>query len=221
MIVLGGGSYGHQAAYQYGYGEDNTPKSRLIDGIGPIRQNMNELATEVSRILDNAGTRTIVMPPFTHTIMKDGHISTYSTDIIRRSLDSKYTVLTHGDVCFDETRGASILSGDTIIVHLARQLGARRVLIGTNVDGVFEEDPAENPDAKHIPIINWANKDEVLHSAGPSSATDVTGGMNRKIIELLEIAKTDIDIHIFNLTVSGRLKSLLHDQDTICTTVTA
>ena len=182
---------------------------------------MNKLATEVSQILEDTGTRTIVIPPFTHVIMKDGHILSYSTDIIRRSLDSKYTVLTHGDVCFDEVRGASILSGDTIIVHLARKLNARRILIGTNVDGVFDKNPIEYPEAKLIPIINWANKDDVLHSAGPSSATDVTGGMNRKINELLEIAKTEIDIHIFNLTVSGRLKSLLDDKETICTTVTA
>jgi isopentenyl phosphate kinase len=221
VIVLGGGSYGHQVAYQYGYGEEDTAKSRLLDGIGPIRQKMNELATEVSQILDEKGTKTLVIPPFTHVIMKDGHISTYSTDIIRRSLDSKYTVLTHGDVCFDEVLGASILSGDTIIVHLAKQLGARRILIGTNVDGVFDKNPAEYPDAKHIPIINWANKDKVLSSAGPSSTTDVTGGMNRKIIELLEIAKTEIDIYIFNLTVIGRLKSLLQGQETVCTTVTA
>ncbi len=220
VIVLGGGSYGHQPAHLYGYGNDKTPRNKLLDGIGPIHKNMIDLSIQVADTLNRYKIRTVVFSPFTHVIMHDGAVSAYPTELIKRSLKSEYTVLTHGDVCLDEVRGASILSGDTIIVHLAKSIGARRVLIGTNVDGVMEQNPTINPAAKYIPIISHTNMNEVLHSAGPSDTTDVTGGMHRKITELLELAKTNTAIHIFNLSVPGRLKALLQGHDTICTTIT-
>ena len=76
-----------------------------------------------------------------------------------------------------------------------------------------------NPSAKHIPVIDHTNREDVLRKTGPSKNTDVTGGMSRKLNELLELAKQDIDIVIFNLTVPGRLTSLLSGESATCTRI--
>jgi isopentenyl phosphate kinase len=218
ILVLGGGSFGHQTAHKYGYGKKSTPKEMLLKGIGPIRENMTELSTFVSEEFTKGGIRSVVLPPFTHVILDNAKISSYPTDILKESLNSGYRVITHGDVCFDKKLGASILSGDTIIVYLAEILQAKRLLIGTNVDGVLEQNPAVTLNPKLIPIIDQSNKRDVLQLAGDSNSTDVTGGMLKKITELLNLAEKSIDIYIFNLTIPGRLNSLLNGKSTICTT---
>jgi isopentenyl phosphate kinase len=219
ILVLGGGAHGHQAAHSYGFGSPTTEKERLLLGIPHIRHNMSILAMEIESALSDKGIPAVVIPPFTVSILKDNTIQTLSTTIMERVLESGSVVLTHGDVCFDEEKGASILSGDTIAVYLAKTLDVKSVYIGTDVDGVLDDDPSTNPSAKHIPVINHTNKDEILKMTGPSKNTDVTGGMSKKVTELLELAKHDVDVVIFNLTVPGRLASLLSGKSTICTRI--
>ncbi|MFW9925187.1 MAG: isopentenyl phosphate kinase [Candidatus Thorarchaeota archaeon] len=221
LIVLGGGAHGHQAAQEFGYSNHNTPVSTLLSGIPKIRHNMSELSLEIETILESRGIPAVVISPFSIALLNDGRIDSFSLNTIIQSINAGLTVITHGDVCYDTKRGASILSGDTILSYLAKQLNAKSVLVGTNVDGVLNDNPNVNPDAAIIPIINESNKAEVLRIAGPSKSTDVTGGMGRKILDLLEISSLGIDVTIFNLTSPGRLKSLLNDEPVLCTQIIA
>ncbi|MHA2143752.1 MAG: hypothetical protein ACXADD_19925, partial [Candidatus Thorarchaeota archaeon] len=56
-----------------------------------------------------------------------------------------------------------------------------------------------------------------LSSTGPSRATDITGGMYRKLEELLSLARLEIETAIFNLGVPNRLKDILDGKDILCT----
>jgi isopentenyl phosphate kinase len=219
IIVLGGGAHGHQAAHRHGFGNPDTPSKDLLAGISDIRHNMSILAMRVEEEMRQQGIRSVVFSPFTFVSLKDNLIDSFPTDLIKRTLETGASVIIHGDVCFDETKSVSILSGDTIAVYLARKLSARAVLIGTDVDGVLKENPKSNPDAKLIPIINRSDKKQILAHVGPSSSTDVTGGMAKKIDELLELSNRDIEIAIFNLLVTGRLTNLLQGKPTICTKI--
>ena len=219
VIVLGGGAHGHQAAYSHGFANPESPKELLLKGIPPIRHNMSTLATSVETSLNKEGIPTIVIPPFASVTLRNGLIHDFPTNIIRKSLDSGLVVITHGDVCFDEETSASILSGDTIAVYLAKKLNAETILIGTDVDGVMNDNPKLNPSAKHIPIINQENKETILSKTGPSTNTDVTGGMSKKLSELLEISTQNREIIIFNLVVPDRLRLLLQNESTICTRI--
>lgn len=219
IIILGGGAYGHQAAHAYGYGNPTTPSSQLLKGVPHVRHNMSTLALEVESILSNTGIPGVVISPFTAVWLKDGKITDFPLSLIQKSLDSDLVVISHGDVCFDAIKGASILSGDTIAVHLARELSAAALYLGTDVDGVLEDDPRHNPQAKLIPLISNSNKDEVLKRSGPSSATDVTGGMTKKISELITLSSSGTEIAIFNLTVPNRLSDLILGKPTPCTRI--
>lgn len=219
VIVLGGGAHGHQAAHQFGFGDPTTPHERLLAGIPAIRHNMTTLSLQIEHIMQNAGVPTAVFSPFSFVLLHDGSVSTFPTELIQRAVRSGITVVTHGDVCFDDVRGASILSGDTILVHLAKTLDAESVFIGSDVDGVFEADPRDNPNAKLIPIINESNIDRVVRGASSSKATDVTGGMAAKLAELAQLAGKRREIAIFNLSVPGRLEALLSRKPVICTKI--
>ncbi|MHA2423434.1 MAG: isopentenyl phosphate kinase [Candidatus Thorarchaeota archaeon] len=219
IIILGGGAHGHQAAHSHGFADPKSPKELLLKGVPPIRHNMAILSSSVETSLNKEGIPAIVLSPFSSVTLKGGLIHTYPTEIIKKSLDNGLVVVTHGDVCFDEESTVSILSGDTIAVYLAEQMNAKSILIGTDVDGVMDDNPKLNPSAKHIPEINQDNMAVILSITGPSTNTDVTGGMSKKLSELLEIAKQDREIIIFNLTVPNRLKSLLKNESTICTRI--
>jgi isopentenyl phosphate kinase len=219
IIVLGGGSYGHQTAHAYGFADISTSPERRLAGVPLIRHNMTLLSLEVEEAVRNEDISAVVMPPFSFVTMKDGQIQKFSTEGIRTAIESGLTVIIHGDVCFDETRGASIISGDTIVVHLAKDLHAKNVFVGTDVDGVMTENPMDSPDAKVISMIDIHNKATVMTNTGPSGSVDVTGGMTRKITDLFELAGHNTKIAIFNLLVPGRLEKLLAGEQVICTTL--
>jgi len=160
-----------------------------------------------------------VIPPFPLASLTDGKIENFPLEVIKKTLNSGHAVITHGDVCYDSIRGASILSGDTIMTYLATQLKASSVFVGTDVDGVLDANPNENPNAKIIPIISENNKEEALRVAGPSNSTDVTGGMAKKIHDLFLISQLGIEVVIFNLSAPGRLKGLLKGDQIICTRI--
>jgi isopentenyl phosphate kinase len=217
IVVLGGGAHGHQAAHKHGFGNPNSSPEELLAGIPDIHHNMSILATRVEDEMNRHNIPSVVFSPFSFVTLQDNLIEDFPTAIIKRTLESRTAVIIHGDVCFDLNKSVSILSGDTIAVYLAEKLVAKAVFIGTNVDGVLEENPQINPKAQHIPLINRSNINQILSHTGPSSTTDVTGGMAKKISELLAISNQNMDIAIFNLLVPGRLTDLLKMNPTICT----
>ncbi|UCH03874.1 MAG: isopentenyl phosphate kinase family protein [Candidatus Thorarchaeota archaeon] len=219
IVVLGGGAHGHQAAHKHGFGKSSTTREILLEGVSPIRHSMTVLSLEIEQVLNGEGVQAVVLPPFTMATLQNRKIADFPTEMIQRSLDSGLVALTHGDVCFDNILGASILSGDTIAVYLAKEMKAKALYIGTDVDGVLEDDPRINPNTKHIEVLDTSTWDAIVAKTGPSSATDVTGGMKKKLDEISILAGLGIDIAIFNLGVSNRLSSLLSGTSTLCTRI--
>ena len=219
IVVLGGGAHGHQAAHKHGFGSPDTNPEKLLAGIPEIRHNMSLLASRVEEELNKQGIPGVVFSPFMFATLHNNVIDNFPTEIIEETLNADIAVIIHGDVCIDKTKSTSILSGDTIAKYLAEELKPKAVFIGTNVDGVMDANPETNPDAKPIPLINNSNKNRILALTGPSSSTDVTGGMTKKITELLDLANHDVDVIIFNLLVAGRLTALFGNESVLCTRI--
>jgi len=170
---------------------------------------MTLLALQAEQALSESGRPAVVIPPFCIARMQNGRILTFDSAVLSDILETGLTIVTHGDVCIDTVRGASILSGDSILTYLTQKLQPDEALIGTDVDGVFDSNPHTNPTARLIPLIEPSNRDQTLAATGPSKSTDVTGGMEKKVLELLELHDVRSRIIIFNLSTSGRLRSLL------------
>ncbi|NHI83238.1 MAG: hypothetical protein EAX81_02900 [Candidatus Thorarchaeota archaeon] len=219
ILVLGGGAHGHQAAHSYGYSDVSTDKRQLIRGIPHIRHNMSILSLEVESILKANNLQSVILSPFSLVLLNDRIIESFAITSIQRTIDSGIIVILHGDVCFDNILGASILSGDTIAAYLAKRLKANALYMGTDVDGIFEGDPHLDSSAKLVPLIDQSNKEQILRMAGPSSATDVTGGMTKKLQELFWLSNSGIDIAIFNLQKKDVLSGLLRGRKVLCTRI--
>ena len=219
VVIHGGGAYGHQAAAQYGYQTPGSSPDQKMKGVPEIRRNMSKLAFDVQSALFEADLKPVVFPPFTWISLDGGEIVSYYHEPLERSLRANLTVITHGDVCFDRKSGATILSGDTLAAWMALRFGAERVLVGTNVDGVFHDDPHKNPYAELMPVIDSHDASAALGKVGPSRDTDVTGGMAKKLTDLLTAAREGVEVIIFNLTVPGRLRNLLKGRSELCTRI--
>ena len=96
--------------------------------------------------------------------------------------------------------GIPNFSTDTTMVQRAIELKIDLVLKGTKVDGIYDKDPKDNPDAqliKELTYMEYLNK-----KLGIIDATAVTQAMNEKI-----------KIRIFNFFVKGNLRRVLREED--------
>ncbi len=113
------------------------------DQIGMLATVMNCLY--VSEIFRGAGLRTQVMTPFvcgafTELFSKDRAVECFEDGII---------------VFFAGGTGHPYFSTDTGIVLRAVEVDADMILMAKNVDGVYDSDPAKNPDAKRFDRLTY------------------------------------------------------------------
>jgi isopentenyl phosphate kinase len=110
-----------------------------------------------------------------------------ATEAVEGMRAGGFVPVLHGDVVVHAGAGATVLSGDELVVALAARLGADRVGVCSSVPGILDggEVVAE--------IRDWDAAAAVL---GESDATDVTGGMAAKVRELLAL---DAPASVFGL----------------------
>lgn len=128
-IVIGGGNFWR--------GRTGTEIDRVkSDQIGMLATVMN--CIYVSEVFRGAGMMTSVLTPFEIGGM---------TKLFSKDRASKYFAH-HMVVFFAGGTGHPYFSTDTGVVLRAIEVDADCILMAKNVDGVYDSDPSENPDAK-------------------------------------------------------------------------
>jgi isopentenyl phosphate kinase len=90
-------------------------------------------------------------------------------------------------------------------------------VIATDVSGIFDGDPKKNKDAKLVKEITKTNIGKIAVSG--SRGVDVTGGMKRKVSELLEVAELGITSQVVSGVKAGELKAALLGNEELGTTI--
>lgn len=175
-LVHGGGSFGHHHAATHAV--SSTDGSRDATALVEIHRAMGELNDVVVSRLHAAGVPAVPVRPFSVARRSSAGLDLPSAQIATM-LDEGFVPVLHGDVVVHEGLGGTILSGDDIVVALARSLAADRVGLCSTVPGVLDSSE------QVIPEIT-AYEDVAQHLGG-SDATDVTGGMAGKVRTLLEL----------------------------------
>jgi isopentenyl phosphate kinase len=126
--------------------------------------------------------------------------------------------LVYGDVALDRTLGGTIVSTEQVLAYLAQKLHPQRMILVSDVDGVFAGDPRLNPSAERVPEINRENWRAVQALLSGSRATDVTGGMRTKVEEMVLLAQQlpGLTVQILSAEHPGTLARALsapHDQE--------
>ena len=207
VIVHGAGPFGHKMVVDYGIANGVKTK-RQIEGVAATHDSMETLDKAVVGALLAEKIPAITLQPSAMILQENKKIVEFDLSPVLDFLGIGLVPVLYGDIVPDKALGASVVSGDAIISYLAKELGADKIFLGTDVDGIFDSDPRKNKKARLIGEINDSNFGEALKKASGSSVTDVTQGMKGKLLEIRGKIRGRECI-VFNLEKKGNLLKLL------------
>jgi glutamate 5-kinase len=108
-------------------------------------------------------------------------------------------------VAVDEIR---VGDNDTLAAEVAHLVDADLLVILSDIDGLFTEDPRKNPSAQLIPLITDIN-DDIERRAGVSSTFGGTGGMATKVRAAKKVGEYGVPTLIVNGQTAGLLPRIL------------
>ena len=209
ILIHGGGSYAHPFVAESGLGKGLRNRSQLRS-ISETEFYLGQLTRIICASLLLRGKLPVPFHPISFVTFDNGKVKRIMLDPIRKALQSRLIPLLHGDLVFDESRGIGVFSGDRIASLVGLRLGASRVLLGSDVDGVYSRNPKTFPSATLIAEVTSENFRSVLRaSRGPSG--DATGGMGEKVRQALQLAKKGCECYIFNLKEKSALRRILEE----------
>jgi isopentenyl phosphate kinase len=212
IIVHGAGSYGHPVVERTGIHRGlSDEESRLAMGEAQRLQYL--LCAEVAARLLDAGLPVFPVQASASAILEHGKLVHWGHQGIEGLMTEGLVPLLYGVPAVDRARGCAILSGDVIATNVAAQFDIPLLVHATLTDGVFEADPATDPQAPRIARIDRHNWGAVRPLVGTSAATDVTGGMAAKIQTLLDLAQTGLHSRIVSAQIPGRITDAIQGRD--------
>lgn len=178
ILVHGGGSFGHYHADRHGVSASVGTQDAAA--VREIHQAMTTLNASVLAALADADVPAVPVRPLSGCARDATGDLSYALSPVETLLGEGFLPVLHGDVVAHTGAGATILSGDELVVRLADGLDADRVGLCAGVPGVLdrEGDVIDRIDAY----------DDVAATLGTSEDTDVTGGMAGKVEALLGLA---------------------------------
>lgn len=132
-------------------------------------------------------------------------------DEVQKKLDlGKIPVFLPSDLFLnrDPLENSWDVTSDSIAVYIAGQLGICKVVLLTDVDGVYTSDPKQHPDAK---LIEKISAKELLTHVERSS-------VDKFLPKLL--MQTQMECYVVNGLFPERLEAILENRKTICTLIT-
>lgn len=218
ILVHGGGSFGHPVAFEYEINSGYQDKGQII-GYSKTHQAMERLNSRVIDALISADIPAVAMQTSACTVVENNEIVSMELRNIKKILELGISPTLYGDCVPDLERGMTILSGDQIVAFLAEKLEADKVILGTDIDGVFTGNPKEDKNAELIPKITPENWKKISSHIDFSYSNDVTGGMENKVEALLDLAKKGISSKIVNATKPGILKEAIRTDKKVGTII--
>jgi len=208
VLVHGGGSFGHPLAEQYGIKEGYKDSSQIM-GFSKTHQAMTKLNKLIVDSLINHNIPAVGVQPSSCIVTKAGRIQSMDEKPLKRMLEMGFVPVLYGDAVPDAKLGFTVLSGDQLVSALATKLNAQRIIVGVDVDGLFDADPKIKKTAKKLSHLSLGELKQLQGNVGKSTACDVTGGMFGKIAELLPALEKGISVTIVNATKPGRIYKAL------------
>jgi len=218
VVVHGGGSFGHTVAFKYNIAKGYEGERQLM-GFSLTHRAMEKLNAHVIDALQKAGLPSVAIQPSACAVVRDGRIESMELTPVRKFLELGIIPVLYGDAVPDLSRGMSILSGDQLVVYLARELRASHVILGVDVDGVYTADPKVRGNARLVRMITPTSWRDVVKSIGAAGGPDVTGGMANKVEELLRLAESGIEAEIVNAAKPDILKRAILGERGLGTTI--
>ncbi len=211
LIGHGGGSFPHPIAKSFrtieGFIHGNS-----VRGFALCQNAASTLNRIMVDLLVEYGINAVSIQTSACCIAENGEISDFFSEPIRTSINNGIIPVVFGDCIFDTVRGCTVVSTEQIFTRLSKDIPPSRVLIFELVGGVYTADPQRDKEAKLIPEITAENFNTVESYLGESYSVDVTGGMLKKVRELLKIAKCGIECEILSGEPGNIKKALMGER---------
>ena len=212
IIVHGAGSFGHPPAKKYKIGEafdeSEYPQKRI--GFCETQNAVKKLNMLICEEFINEGLPVIAIPASSFMTATNKRITQGNLDAFKRYLNKGFIPVIYGDVVLDDELEICVISGDQLIQYLAMNLNPDRVILATDVDGVYNKNPKTHDDAIFFEKFSSL---EDLDTLEGTTNVDVTGGMVGKIKELLYLADLGIESKIINAEVEDNIFKVLENKD--------
>lgn len=221
VIGHGSGSFGHVAASEYHTRDGFFPRpSPLIHrerdkteehywkGFAEVWYQASALNRFVMKALHKMKIPAIALPPSANVIASDGKVSIWETTSISMALAARLVPVIYGDVTFDEIRGGTILSTEDLFGHLVRALHPQRILLAGLEAAVWEDFPERT---RKVETITRDTFTQVSEGIGKADGADVTGGMESKVMQMLDLVQQnpELRIQIFSGAEPGNIQRAL------------
>ncbi len=159
------------------------------------------------------GLPAVAVPGSALAICHDGQVAQVRWGLVADLLTAGLLPVVYGDVAPDAARGLAIASTEPLLAALAAALHPGRIVLATDVDGVYPIDPHLEPTAVPIPIIAPADAErlEAMLGGARSGTVDVTGGMASKVRVMLDLVarQPDLDVRIVSGLRPGAVSAAL------------
>lgn len=190
LLGHGSGSFGHVAAKEYGTRDGLSPRSKDFNpywyGFTEVWHEARALNVHVMDALREAGIPSMALPASASVIAQNGKVAAWDVEPVRRALLNGILPVVYGDVIFDAVRGGTILSTEDLFMYLARELRPQRVLLAGLEDGIYADFPARKQKVGRVTPQSFS---KLTASIGASAGTDVTGGMDSKVRQMLALVE--------------------------------
>lgn len=146
---------------------------------------------------------------FLSDITPNSYVS-YALEDISTTAKGKLPILLPSQLMFheDPLEHSWDVTSDTIAAYIAGLLEAEKLILVTDVDGIFSEDPKKSPDNK---LFDELPAKELL---GWNKRTSVDKTLPKTLLQ------TNLDCYVVNGRHPERIKLILKNKKTVCTHVT-
>lgn len=209
QIVLGhgSGSFGHTSGKKHGTIDGVDSKEGWL-GFAEVWFDASILNKIVLDSLVEAGLPAIAFPPSSSVTSQDRIIISWNLNPLQSALREGLIPVVFGDVVFDSVRGGTILSTEDLFTHIALQLKPNRILLAGIDPGVWKDFPVCTSLLKEITPADLLPLQEKIQQ---SQAPDVTGGMETKVEQMLQLIKKlpALEVVIFSGEEPGNIQNSL------------
>ncbi len=206
VLGHGSGSFGHVVASRYGT-RKGVRGPEAWQGFAEVA----DAAAQLNRIVVAAflveGVPVISLAPSALGLSEKGDLIEFDVRPVQAALKAGLVPLLYGDVGFDSAQGGTILSTEDVFSFMAAEMGPSRILLASDVPGVFGPDSS----TKVVSVITPATFPNLSADIAGARSTDVTGGMAAKVTAMLKLVQKHprIVVHILSGKTPGLIQRAL------------
>jgi len=193
IIGHGSGSFGHFAASRANTikGVHTLDEWKAFAQVSNVAAELNGLVVDV---LQSAGLPVWGIQPSASLLARDGEVESMSITPLLTALERGLIPVVYGDASLDSVKGGTIISTEKLFFYLSSVMSVDRIFLLGEVAGVYDGS------GETIHVITQSNYAFLVASFGGSAGIDVTGGMETKVEDMLNLVSqcSDMTIRIFS-----------------------